>query len=347
MSVPSMLFLNRYVKGWPEPSDPAERAKWFDDKRAALVDVADALTRRFDDDAHFAPYAANVERRHAIRLLQSPEHADKIASIGLRMTLAVFDVDGPDHNCSPEWMSAECDKLHELLKDHPGGFVYMTRGGYRVVFRLADPFPIRCQRDDDRWTARYASWCRYLRRRFQIEADETCSDWTRIFRAPFVVRDGVAQSPDTFGDPANLGTWAAKLTRADIVRPKATKPTHGAVAPVPIDDPDSPYGQARIASAVEYLERAPLSIEGQRGRDTFFSVCCYLVRRLRLPIDIAADCVDAVYNERLRTVGTTTWSRDDIENRLASARDTSSAVPPGHVATEETWTDLQTIRKSA
>jgi hypothetical protein len=116
---------------------------------------------------------------------------------------------------------------------------------------------------------------------------------------------------------------------------------YGAVEPVPISDPSNDYGQRRLAGAVQYLDQAALSIEGQRGRDTFFSVCCYLMRRLRLPLDIARDCVEVIYNPRLVAAGTTTWTREDIESRLASARDTSSNVPPGSILDESTWNEIQ------
>jgi hypothetical protein len=154
------------------------------------------------------------------------------------------------------------------------------------------------------------------------------------------VREGVAQEPDTLGDPGALGSWDPKLSKRDLARPTRATSHYGAVAPVPIADPSNEYGQRRLESAVRYLEQAPLSIEGQRGRDRFFSVCCYLMRRQRLPLDLARDCVEAIYNPRLIAAGTTPWRRDELEDRLASARDTSSEVPPGEILSEETWNEI-------
>jgi hypothetical protein len=136
--------------------------------------------------------------------------------------------------------------------------------------------------------------------------------------------------------PAPAPAWLLERLRAQ--RPRAsTKARHGAVEPIPIGDLSSAYAYARVDAGVRYLETAALSIEGQRGRDTFFSIACYLVRRLRLPIDVAALLVAEVYNPRLVAVGTTTWGEAETVNRLESARDTSSEVPPGDVPDEVTW----------
>ncbi len=83
-----------------------------------------------------------------------------------------------------------------------------------------------------------------------------------------------------------------------------------------------------------------------------FGVCCALVRRMRLPLDVAADLLEVIYNERLHEAGTATWSRSEpglhgmsIEERLAKARDTGT-VPVGDVLTEEQWAAQQRRRAS-
>jgi len=125
--------------------------------------------------------------------------------------------------------------------------------------------------------------------------------------------------------------------------------TSGAVEPVAIRDPASPYGRARIEAGVHYLQRAPLSVKGEGGRNTMFAVCCVLVRRLRLPMDVAADLIEAIYNPRLEAVGTSSWSREQpgphrmtIIERLHKARHTGT-IPPGDVPDEETWNILNRI----
>jgi hypothetical protein len=74
-------------------------------------------------------------------------------------------------------------------------------------------------------------------------------------------------------------------------------------------DADSPSGKRRLDNARRYLcERAPLSIKGCGGRSTFFKVCVMLIRRMRLPVDVAADLIERHYNPRLEAAGTARWS---------------------------------------
>ena len=335
MSSPNCIaFAYKYVAGWPKNLEV--------DARAAVVAPASAvLTYRFPYDAHFVAYTADVPRRLTGCLLH-PVNEARVTEANPRMVLAVFDVDAPDHVSSDFWWAEETVKIASLTSAHPGAFTYRTRGGYRVVFRLPKPLEMRTQTDVNRWTASYQSWCKYLARRFEIQADTACADWTRFYRAPHATRDGVPQKLETIGDPNELGAWSPVLEQADRVRAKPVRsaPIYGAVEPVQISDTKNEYGQARLVAAVRYLQQAPLSIQGEKGRDTFFSICCYLVRRLRLPLDVAADCIEEVYNPLLRAVGTEEWDRHEIENRLESASSTASRVEPGEVWTEAFWLEI-------
>ncbi|MBX3260102.1 MAG: hypothetical protein KF782_10455 [Labilithrix sp.] len=334
----ALVFPNKYVLGWPK----------VDDARAVRAEIGDILSSRYSSDAHFVAYAADVERRHTIALFQDRANAGLITRANLRMTLAVFDVDGPQHATTSAWSASESEKLPRLFDAHPGGFVYVTRGGYRIVYALAKPSPIRYQADDDAWTARYRSWIRYLARRFEIHADAACADWTRFYRCPHATRDGVLQELGTFGDTRALGPWVPKLERSDRIEPKVIDgAVYGAVEPVPISDPSNEYGQRRIEAAMRYLETAPLSIKHEGGRTTMFKVCAVLVRRMRLPLDLAADCIEAIYLPRLAAAGTAVWSHDtpgphgmSVMERLEKARDTGH-VPPGDIMSEELWNEIQ------
>lgn len=330
-----LAFQDKYVRGWPKS----------DDARAVHAPIGDVLTERFSTDLHFVPYGADIARRHTIALFKDPTHADKIGTANLRMVLFVVDVDHPQHAAqafaAPDaWWTEERGKLEALFAVHPGGFVYRTRGGYRIVYALPEPFPLRAQLDDDRWTARYKSSLRYLARRFGIVADEACADWTRFYRAPHATRDGILQDLETIGDAHAIGTWAPELIAADRVRVPRPRATFGEVSPIDLGDLDGAYARARVDAGVHYLRTAPLSIEGQRGRDTFFSIACTLVRRQRLRVDVAAELVDAIYNPRLVAIGTSPWVGDELINRLESARDTAAEVPPGDVPDEATWCEL-------
>ena len=121
----------------------------------------------------------------------------------------------------------------------------------------------------------------------------------------------------------------------------------GGVSPVPLGDPDSAYAKWRIARAEEYLQRAPLSIRGNGGRDVMFRICVYLVWTLRLPTDVAAEILDRIYNPRLIEAGTSAWSVDEpgpnggcLVERLENARG-ASRIPLGMIPSETAWNDMQ------
>jgi hypothetical protein len=345
MMISVLAFNNRYVQGWPKH---AIDQKMIDN--SFFLPASRVLSERTETDAHFVAYASDVHLRNTIDLWK-PEHANVLPFANLRMVLAVFDIDHPDHNLpgfvAPDsWWFEERNKIAALVAAHPGAFCYRTTGGYRILYRLAAPFPLRSQSDDHAWTSLYLSWVRFLSRRFAIVSDAACADWTRFFRAPFATRDGIPQTPETIGNPHELGVWAPKLREVDRVAPKATMETYGAVEAVPIADLNSVYGQARIDDAVRYLLRAALSIKGQQGRNVMFGVCCALVRRMRLPLDVAADLIEQVYCPRLIAAGSEAWSRDTpgphgmtIMERLEKARDTGT-TPPGNILDEAAWAEL-------
>jgi hypothetical protein len=336
-----LSFSDKYCKSWP-------KHPIADVTPGDVMGAAELFTRPFTTDRHFVGYLSELPCRLSSGVFEE-QHAETLADLNLRMLWAVLDVDDPvthgtGQPARPEWLEGELPKLEKLLDVHPGLFIYPTRGGYRPVGALPEPFLLRGRADAAKWTARYYSWCRYVQRRFGIAADKACADWTRPFRAPFVIRDGILQTPATYGNPASIGVWEADLKKDDRVTAKKTgEEYYGAVHEVPIADRESIYGQARINAARVYLCRAPLSIKGQGGRNTMFTVCAALVRRMRLPLDIAVDLLDTYYNPRLRAAGTSTWSRTapskhgmSLEERCLKAATTGN-VPPGNVLDEATF----------
>src|SRR5262249_36221482 len=155
--------------------------------RVRYVALNEALTSDFPTDAHFATYSCPaVERRLCLGALTSPR---ALAELGghVPMVLAVFDVDcveahGGDAAATDSWWIAEGEKTAALLGVPPGGFVYRTRGGYRIVYRLLGPPPLRDENDAAAWSLGYLGWVAYLARRFGIEADPACKECVRLFR---------------------------------------------------------------------------------------------------------------------------------------------------------------------
>jgi hypothetical protein len=134
---------------------------------------------------------------------------------GVSMVIAPFDFDGPGHVSTPEWRAGENPKLERLIAAHPGFFFYTTSGGYRIAWILPEPFIVGNESDGDAWAFRYCTWVAYLKRVFGIEADPSCSNWGRLYRAPRATRDGVPQDPGTIGDSAAVGVWAPEITAED------------------------------------------------------------------------------------------------------------------------------------
>ena len=191
--------------GWPKHSDAP---------RIGYVDAADIFERSWPSDAHFAAYSVpGVEHRLTL---------DAIGRLpgGWPMVLLVVDVDGPGHKRESAWWADELLKLEALAAAHPGGFFYATRGGYRLVYRLASPVMIRTVDDKEAWRERYRRDLLYLARRFAIFGDPACSDITRLFRCPKATRTpgGAPEDHPTMGDPSVAVSYThLTLPTSDLV----------------------------------------------------------------------------------------------------------------------------------
>jgi hypothetical protein len=162
------------------------------------------------------------------------------------MVLGAFDIDAPGKAATPEWRAIEAVKIAALLAAHPGLFVYQTKGGYRVLGLLSQPFAIQSEADARFWAKLYREWCLYLGN-FQIEADTSCADWPRLYRLPHALRPGSASPEDlpTIGDRENVGTWGPVLSAEAISRLEADD----AAGTIAIDASDNPASPAVVEAA--------------------------------------------------------------------------------------------------
>ena len=149
-----------------------------------------ALEHHYDDDAHFVQYhlegqdmCPRLSKRSLTWLAEQDMH--------VRMGAMAFDVDGPNHEASPEWRQAERKKIGTMVRAGNPVAWYDTNGGYRLVWSLPEPLSV------DVWVQRRAALAIMLRE-YGIEPDTGAADWTRLFRLPFVHRDG----ENTWEDPA-------------------------------------------------------------------------------------------------------------------------------------------------
>jgi hypothetical protein len=196
-------------RAWPKNADA-----WPVD---AYLSLADVMTRSFRHDAHFTAYF--VPNR-PYRLSRDAISIDG----GVTMVLFIADIDCEqshlasggqgDTPASDDWWLGELAKLTALRQAFPGAYIYRTRGGCRVVYRLPAPVVLDSIEAVARWKSTYLSWCAALRLRFGIHADPACHDWQRLYRAPHATRTqgGQPEARETLGSPYQLGRWTCEPT---------------------------------------------------------------------------------------------------------------------------------------
>jgi hypothetical protein len=180
------------------------------------------LTRAWTSDAHTTAY--RVES-YPYRLSR-----DAVAFAGgVVMVLFIADVDGPGHLASDEWWLSELIKLDALRRAFPGAFIYRTRGGYRVLYRLPIPHVLQFAADVAQWKADYLAWIAALRVRFDIHADPACQDWQRLYRVPHATRisGGRPEAREMLGNPYDICLWNCEPTAAEheLAKTLARKPS--------------------------------------------------------------------------------------------------------------------------
>jgi hypothetical protein len=256
------------------------------------VPLSEVLTAREATDAHFAAYSVPSFSRR----LKKSVFGSAALPEGVPMVLAVFDVDAPGKDASEIWREAEAVKVIALLAAHADLFVYETRGGYRLVGVLSQPFVIRSADEAQLWSRLYREWCSYLRE-FGIEADTSCADWTRLYRLPHATRDGAATPEErpTIGNPASVGGWhltnvgqgAAERLAADDA--SASVEAHG-------NDEDA--SDAQVERARAWAAAAAPSIEGQEGDHALFAAAQKLWHDYALSRAQAVDVLRTAFNPR-------------------------------------------------
>lgn len=167
---------------------------------ALTAPLGDALARQHGNDCHFAAYTSPLRTR------LTRAH---IGETMITMGALVVDVDAPAHDATPEWRAAEAPKVGLVVARGAAPFVYFTRGGYRLVWALGQPFEISSDDAAAEWSARYLAALDALQRDFQISGDRSCCDWQRLYRLPHATRaaGGVPEALPTIGDPHALGAF--------------------------------------------------------------------------------------------------------------------------------------------
>jgi hypothetical protein len=202
------LLPNPYVIGYPaKEGKTAEPVRYF-----ALPDV---LTRGWTTDAHTTAYSVS---HLGYRLKEEAISDDG----GVTMVLFIADVDCElshaanggrgDMPAPDEWWLQELPKIDVLREVFPNPVIYRTKGGYRILYRLATPRTLASAGDVESWQADYLAWVAVLRRRFHIYADAACRDWQRLYRVPHATRTrgGRSEAREVIGNPYHIGPWTCE-----------------------------------------------------------------------------------------------------------------------------------------
>lgn len=277
--------MDRYAKAWPRHGEQADCAEPFTFEQA--------FSERFDDDPHFTAYAPVNDHRL--------DHG-AIGLVPITMQLFVVDVEPAGHAPrTPEWDAAEQPKIQQAIA--LGAFYYGTRGGYRLIWQLVEPFTIASKQDAEDWKASYVAALDEIERELGIVGDRACKDWTRLYRLPFVTRDGVQQVPTVAGA---LGLYALDRVAAPPVNTRLS----------PISDDGTPYDAppALIEAVRERLRRHGPAIEGQNGDQHTFEACAIVCRGFALPDEQACMVLDE-WNQTC----VPPWDADELRTKMDNA----------------------------
>lgn len=175
-----VVWPKREITGWNGEIPQPDNLDVFD-----VVDLHTALHTVYSTDAHFVPYWLEGED---VQPRINKEALPALAEAGVRMLfdVVVVEVDDPvahdaEKPASAEWRAELLERLDRSpLRDSAG--VYMTRGGARLLWILAEPV------DRQGYMQTHGAVVAALAE-VDIHVDPLF-DWGRCYRLPFVVRDG-------------------------------------------------------------------------------------------------------------------------------------------------------------
>lgn len=137
-----------------------------------FLDLDEALKMKWASDAHFVAYTT-----------KGPRYRKAIAEQVIVTTkLLCFDCDNPEH---ARWDNAESvlawfAKATELVPFFYA--IYTTRSGGRIILKLIKYIDVREAQEIHKLMS-----IDLIKQGLNV--DDSCSDWTRMFRLPYVVRD--------------------------------------------------------------------------------------------------------------------------------------------------------------
>lgn len=154
-----------------------------DAKTFPIMDLDAALRTTFHTFAHFTPGICYVNGQHGTDQPRFAVTGTYPENWTFRFHAAAVDVDAPEKQRTDEWWAAQVALLEQTGALWQTAFWYQTRGGYRLVWRLAEPV-------DKQGYGQILHNLYAALRKVGVKPDEFY-DWTRVYALPRVIRDGV------------------------------------------------------------------------------------------------------------------------------------------------------------
>ncbi len=269
-----------------------------------ILDLREALDRRYRTDAHLVAYVVpGADRQPRINKSGLPHFGRAV-----EMDVFFCDVDNPDHALWTDEMLAEALEEYGAIEVLQTAGVYHTARGRRIVQPIQEPIPVEQVEP-------------YIRRWFlQLEraglvVDWSCRDWTRHYRLPHVVRDGVwYRSP--FVDLSRMRAVPVE----PLPKPSAWEvPTTAAGAPGP---PSKPKPVAMVDWSAEvpsfWHERVETIAAAVREVQTEWHTLFLAIAGALMSRGVPAERVPAL----CRAISIATGTDTRTEDREAGARST-------------------------
>ncbi|CAK0753830.1 hypothetical protein CCP3SC1AL1_2030004 [Gammaproteobacteria bacterium] len=166
--------------------------KPFEPVQMDCMELAEAIHTHHKTDKFFTCYTVGGLNNWPRLSKQSLASVEELVPV--TMSCFAFDWDVPEHKPWTVEAFADFFALFDNLTDphlKSWRYAYTSRHGARVVYTLSTPVSTK---DGEQYIAT-------LYTKFKdagLHMDENCKDWTRLFRCPNVVRDGIDTSTEEF-----------------------------------------------------------------------------------------------------------------------------------------------------
>lgn len=242
------------------------------------------LLESFNTDAHYQQYTHDLDTR--LR--------KDMARQGWQAQAMIVDLDAHGVEFTDDDVHGAIFSSAQL--DHPPNVVVRTKGGLHFWYFIA---PIHDPEEFEQKRVRLLDHVRPIERVTPLGVDPT-PDWTRLLRAPRVLREDGTDLRDTLvwgchSKVLDTGSWKIKAE----AKPKPRRVTTGT--------PD-------VRAAVRYAAKVPGAVSGQGGHNATFRLACALIRKFHLTEEQALQVLEA-WNQYCDPP----WSERDLEHKVRDA----------------------------